>query len=135
MYFEPENPEITLYKRDIILRDNENSVLVGNLKGGSTHYRVCVEDEFTAEKAIDTTSVELLSNCIDINTQPDYHTLAGWCIAVFLSCVAVFFMYNQREKIEILYFNRQYIPQRQRSPIHSNHNQNQSYSVNINKLS
>ena len=117
------------------MRDTENSILVGNLKGGSTHYRVCVEDEYVAEKALDTTSVELLSNCIDINTQPDYHTLAGWCIAVLLSCVAVFFMYNQREKIEILYFNRQYIPQRERSPVHSNHNQNQSYSVNMNRVS
>ena len=135
VYFEPENPQVTLFKRNIIMRDSENSILVGNLKGGSTHYRVCVEDEYVAEKALDTTSVELLSNCIDINTQPDYHTLAGWCIAVLLSCVAVFFMYNQREKIEILYFNRQYIPQRERSPVHSNHNQNQSYSVNMNKLS
>ena len=126
---------MTLFKRNIIMRDTENSILVGNLKGGRTHYRVCVEDEYVAEKALDTTSVELLSNCIDINTQPDYHTLAGRCIAVLLSCVAVFFMYNQREKIEILYFNRQYIPQRERSPVHSNHNQNQSYSVNMNKLS
>ena len=141
MYFEPENPEVTLYKRSIVMKDNENSVLVGNLYAGSRRYRVCVEDEYIAERALDANSVELLSNCVDVNTQPDYHSLAGWCIAVLLSCVAVFFMYNQREKTEILYFNRQYVPplelDKSSSPVHSNpnHNQNQSSSVNLNKLS
>ncbi len=138
IYFKTESSKLTLYKRSISMGDNENSVLVGDLYGGRAHYRVCIEDEVVAERALDSNSVELLSNCIDIDTQPDYHTLAGWCIAVLLSCVAVFFMYNQREKIEILYFNRYFVPPFEReavSPVQSNHNQNQNSSVNLNKTS
>ncbi len=121
------------------MQDNENSVLVGNLKGGQAHYKVCLEDEYLAEKAMDSNSVELLTNCIDIDTQPDYHTLAGWIIALFLCCVAVFFMYTQREKIEILYFNRQIIlpvglAEIDIPSLQNNHNQNQS-TCNMNSMS
>lgn len=111
VYYEPSDPNLILYKRSIILHDNENSVLVGNLKGGKTHYRICIEDEMVAEQALESKGVDLLSNCIDLTTQPDYHTMVGWVLLFLLAGCAILLMYSQRQKIEILYFSRPYIPQ------------------------
>ena len=96
---------------DIFMKDNENTVIVGNLKGGHTLYRICVEDQIIAERALSTQSVEILTNCVELHTQTDYNTLAGWVLAVLLSVTIVLLMYSQRDKIEILYFNSPvYIP-------------------------
>ena len=106
------------------MKDHECSVLVGNLKGGRTHYRICVEDDLTAERALAGNTIELLSNCVQIATQPDYHTVAGWILAALLACVVVLLMYSQREKIEILYFgSKPYVPYEKQQEPDANQNQ------------
>jgi len=45
VYYELNRPNSFLYKNDIVMKDNEHVALVGNLKGGYTMYRVCIEDE------------------------------------------------------------------------------------------
>ena len=134
VYYEPSSSDIVLYKRKIDMKDNEHSVLVGDLKGGKTHYRICIEDEYIAEKAVVSNSAELLTNCLDVTTQPDYHTLVGWILAFFLAGVCVLLMYSQRQKIEILYFSRPYIPQMEPNP-NSSSSQSQSRSQSQSSLS
>ena len=111
VYYEVDSSEMLLFKRNIYMRDNENTVIVGNLKGTHTLYQVCIEDEEVAEKALSTQSLEHITNCVQLQTQPDYHTLAGWVFAVIVALVIVLLMYSQRDKIEILYFSKPvYIP-------------------------
>ena len=133
VYYEPADPNLILYKRSIIIHDNENSVLVGNLKGRKTHYRICIEDEYIAEKALASNAVELLSNCIDLTTQPDYHTMVGWVLLFLLAGCAILLMYSQRQKIEILYFSRPYVPQME--PANDTSSQSQSRSQSQSSLS
>lgn len=108
VYYEPLQREPQLFKKPIQIRESENSVLLGTVKGGSTRYRVCIEDDDIAERVMSTRSLDLLTNCMEITTGPDWHTLAGWCLAAVLSSVAVMLMYHQRDKIEILYFSKPY---------------------------
>jgi len=93
------------------MQDNENNVIVGNLKGGRILYQICIEDIDVAERALTSQTVELLRNCMELQTQINYHTLAGWGLAFFLALMIVLLMYSQRNKIEILYFSKPvYIP-------------------------
>ncbi len=111
IYYELENPTAIMYKRNIFMKDNENSILVGNFKGGRTLYRICIEDEYLADRAVQLGSKDMLTNCLELMTQPDYHTLAGWCLAVMLASVAILLMYSQRRKIALIYFHKPPIPQ------------------------
>ena len=106
VYYELDNPNSYKYKTDIIMKDNENAALVGNLKGGYTLYRICIEDELLADKVVNQDAVEYLTNCVNLTTEPDYHTLVAWCIAAMLAAVAVLFIYFQRDKLELLYFSK-----------------------------
>ena len=106
VYYELDNRDGFMYKTDIMMGDNEDAALVANLKGGHTMYRICIEDEMLAEKVVTQDAVEYLTNCVNLSTQPDYHTLVAWCIAAMLAAVAVVFIYFQKDKLELLYFSK-----------------------------
>ena len=139
VFYEPDQTDPVLHQRPLVMSDDDTSVVVGTFRGPRALYRVCIEEDDVASQAVDSHQMALLSNCLDLQMSPDYHTLAGWLIAVFLSGVAVIFMYNQKEKIEILYFNRQFIAPLERSPTPSTDTgstQNlQNSQTNLNNLS
>ena len=101
--------EVRLYKTEIVMKNNENSVLVSDLVSQRTLYRICIEDDHVADMALSRRSVQLLRNCVNVRTLPDYHSLAAWCLAFMLCCVAVLLIYFQKDKIELLYFHKPYI--------------------------
>lgn len=106
VYHELDKPDSGIHKTDIVMERSERAALVGNLRGGYTMYRICIEDKFLAYRAVDENSLEHLSNCINLTTQPDYHTLVFWCIAAMFVCVVVLLIYCQKDKFELLYFSR-----------------------------
>lgn len=137
VYYEPLMPHPDLNKKPILMRESEDTVLLGNVKGGNTRYRICIEDDIIAERVMSTNSLDLLTNCIEITSSPDWHSLAGWCLAAILTSVAVMLMYHQRDKIEILYFSKPYImttkPRRQSSEeLLNNHSRKSSGHTIVN---
>ena len=105
VYYRLDNPDGILYKNKIIMSDDEHSVVVGNLHQGSAQYRICIEDEYIADRVVSTNFVAQLSNCINLQTGPDYHTLAAWCLTIMLCVIAACLVYTQKNKIELIYFS------------------------------
>lgn len=91
-------------KRSILMRNNDYSLIIGDLQGSLTHYRVCVESDALSYKIGSISSANSLKNCVDVVTKPDYHSIAAWCLLLLLVCVILLLMYSQKNKIEILYF-------------------------------
>ena len=106
VYYRLDSEQLVLFKNAIRMDDNENAVIVGDLQHAKSVYRICIEDEFVADLAVSTKSTEGLRNCIEIETQPDFHTMAGYFIWVMLFALVVLIMYWQRDKIEFLYFQK-----------------------------
>lgn len=105
VYYQLDKPDKMLYKNKILMSDDDQSVLVGNLREGAATYRICIEDEYIANRVMTTNSVEYLTNCVDLRTGPDYHTLAAWGLTILLCVGAVLVVYTQKDKIELLYFS------------------------------
>ena len=105
MYYKLGTKDTTIYKHGITMGDMEKSVLVGNFREGITLYRVCLEDNFIADQAVSMKSLEYLTNCLNIHTAWDYHSLMGWVFAGMAVGLLVFVIYMQRDKMEILYFH------------------------------
>lgn len=106
LYYRLDDPDMILYKRDILIGDHESSALVGNLQDGVADYQICIEKEDVADRAVLTQSMEFATNCVQVSTSPDYHTVFAWFIAGCTVVAAVLLIYWQRDKIELLYFNR-----------------------------
>ena len=106
VYFEKYQSPILLQKHAISMTKSQTMLILPNLKPGRVTYTVCVVDDAIADVSVGYESTELLSGCVDVLTQNDYETLAGFCIAAVASIVVVVLVCSQREKIEILYFNR-----------------------------
>ena len=97
-----------LQKIALSIKENEKSATLTNLEGRGATYYVCILDESVAELAVRQNTMELLSDCVTIETYQGYFTLAGWCIAGILAVAASLIMYSQKGEIEILYYNRSY---------------------------
>ena len=106
IYYRIDDPMMSIYARDITIGDHESSALVGNLRDGVTLYRICIEPTDIAEYAVLTQSMDHVTNCVSVSTQPDYHSVFAWFIAACSCVVVVLLIYWQRDKIEILYFNK-----------------------------
>jgi hypothetical protein len=50
--------------------------------------------------------MEGVTNCLEVKTEPDYHNVFAWFLAGCVVILAVLLIYWQRDKIELLYFNR-----------------------------
>ena len=61
VYFETLDPHSIMYTTDILMRDNEHSVLISKLKSGRTHYRICLEDDVTADLAVSSRAFDILT--------------------------------------------------------------------------
>ena len=106
VYFRIDSSDRIIFKNKIIMKDNEMSTLVGKLDRQNTEYKVCLEDEYTAELVVNTNAVDFLSNCVIVRTEPDYHTMAGYLFTGLLCCVVVVLIYYQRDKLELLFFSK-----------------------------
>ena len=106
VYYRITDEKAYIHKRTIDISDYESSVLVGNLRDGISMYRICIEPETIAKEAVLSQSMDHVTNCVNISTQPDYHTVFAWLIAACSCVAAVLLIYWQRDKIELLYFNR-----------------------------
>ena len=108
IYYCLDDPQMTIMRREITFADDDNSVLVGNFRDGVSLYRVCVDTNDIADLSIQTQSTEHTSNCINVSTAVDYHSLVGWFLAALCAVAAVTLVYLQKDKIELLYFHRAY---------------------------
>ncbi|ELU16713.1 hypothetical protein CAPTEDRAFT_199176 [Capitella teleta] len=106
VYFRLDSTDHVLYKNGIYMKDNDRSTLVGKLDRQNADYRVCLEDEYTADLVVRTKALDNLNNCVVVRTEPDYHTLVAYIFAAMLGCVVVILIYYQRDKLELLFFSK-----------------------------
>ena len=98
--------DVTITKKPIRFPPDETSLLVDTFDGVLKTYRVCIESTSVANVAVATQSSNVTTNCRDVTTQIDYHSLAGWFLSFIFCLTAVLLICCQRDKIELIYFNR-----------------------------
>jgi hypothetical protein len=106
VYFRLDSTDNIVYKNEIFMKDNDRSTLVGKLDRQNADYRVCLEDDYTADLVARTKALDNLANCVIVRTEPDYHTLMGYVFAGLLACIVVVLVYYQRDKLELLFFSK-----------------------------
>ncbi len=106
IYYDLDDPEGTIYTKAITMMDDQNSAIVGNLRDVHAHYRVCIEENYLANQILANNAVEYLTNCVNVVSEPDYHTVAAWILAIIFCCVVATMVYCQRDKFELLYFSK-----------------------------
>ena len=108
VYFRVHDPsnDVTVAKKSLQFLGDETSILVETFEQTLETYRICIEPNNVASHAVVIQTTDVITNCIDVTTQIDYHSLAGWFLSIIFCLTAVLLICCQRDKIELIYFNR-----------------------------